>query len=429
MTEIVPILATTITFLIIMIIFSKEKMDYVAYSILGALICGLITTHYYGTTLEELMSFLEFEPLIFILSMEIIISMIEDIGLFQWIAVKALHITKGDYRKFFYVISFMAAMSSVFISDITVSLIFFPLLIKACQILELDSATYLFGAGFTINVGSIYSPFSSSENILISISFHKDFLWFIANFTFLVIPLIFLTLIILDKTTLVHQHPPSELKKTLLLETIDPNILIIDKKEFKINTIYFALILFGFMLTPHMFIIAAFGAILMCLLNKRNFVDVIRKIDWKIIFFFISLFIIIGCMDINGSLLTISNFTKLLLSGNLLVDSIIVLLLSSVLSALLANVPTTIIFINLLTNIYAGSEVPNLIIIALLLGVNLGANLLPQGAAKNLIALNLAKKNKINTYNYSILFKKGLKFALFHIAMSSGYLAIMSLIV
>ncbi|MHA1611569.1 MAG: hypothetical protein ACTSYU_05915, partial [Promethearchaeota archaeon] len=71
MTEIVPIIASLILFLGVMLVFTREKMDYVAYSSIAAILACLINTYYYKTTFLEYLTHIEFEPLVFIFSMQI----------------------------------------------------------------------------------------------------------------------------------------------------------------------------------------------------------------------------------------------------------------------------------------------------------------------------------------------------------------------
>ena len=72
-------------------------------------------------------------------------------------------------------------------------------------------------------------------------------------------------------------------------------------------------------------------------------------------------------------------------------------------------------------------EVPVLVLMAFLLGINIGSNFLPQGAACDLIALNLAAKNKVEGFNYKTLLKNGSRITLFHIFNSIVYLTLFAL--
>lgn len=435
--EIVPIVVLLLLFVGIMIVFSQEQLDYVAYSLLAAFVAVMITLAYYPNIGEdsseiffEFVKFIEFEPIIFLISMQVIVVICEKHKIFQWLALKVLHITKGNHRKFFYWICAISSFSAAIIADITVAIIFIPLVIRACKILKIDATPYLFAISFTINIGSLYTPFSSSENILIAGVFGLDFQWFLARFTLYVIPILFLTLFVLDMVFLRKITPPPEESARILLEIMDPNLVIINRKQFKLNSLYLILVIIGFVVFPNAWAVAAFGAILMSLLNRTPITDLIAKIDWKIIFFFISLFLLIGSMVITGLFDVVGDWTGNILSENVLLAGITVLLLISVLSGFLAQVPTAIVFITLLQNIYGTQPgaVPDLIIMGFLFGINLGSNFLPQGAACDLMALNLAEKNGIKGFNYKSLLKNGSLITLFHIFNSIVFMTIFAFV-
>lgn len=171
------IIVTFVIFVLIMIIFSKENADYVAFALLGAAISSLITFFRFEDV--NIIDSIEWSPLIFILSMQVIVLIAERHKIFQWIAVKTLHLTKGNHRLFFYLICIIGTFTASIIADVTVSIIFIPLTIRACRILKINPSPYLYGITITINIGSIFTPFSSSENILISSSFGLGVQWFL----------------------------------------------------------------------------------------------------------------------------------------------------------------------------------------------------------------------------------------------------------
>lgn len=429
MSEIISIVVSAVIFIAIMVIFTKEKMDYVAWALLGALIACIVYAQVDpAATFEKFLGAIEFDALVFIIAMQIIVAIVERYKIFQWIVLKALHFTKGDHKKFFYLICFIASISSAVVSDITVGIIFVPLVIRACKILKIDSSPYLFGLSFTINIGSIWTPFSSSENILISSSFELDFIYFITHFTPIVIIILLFTTRLLDYVMLRKIQPPPERQKRILMEIMDPDIVIVNRKKFRLNFIYFALVIFSFVFFPDAYLPASIAAVTFCLLNRAEFVEMLKEIDWKVISFFIAIFLIIGTMEFNHTFDYIGQLIGAILSENILVAAITVLLLISVLSGFLAQIPTAIVFITLMQKIY-GANIPNLIIMAIILGINIGSNFLPQGAACDLITLNLAEKNKVEGYNYKTLLKNGSVMTLLHICNSILYMTLFYLFV
>ena len=429
MYEMVSIIISAVLFIIIMVIFTNKRVDYVAFTILSAVIACIITGSIFGIGFTEFLTFIEFEPLIFIICMQIIVVIMEEQKIFRWLVLKTLHWTKADHRKFFFLICFIASMTSGIVSDITVGIIFVPLVIRACRILKINPAPYLFGLSFTINIGSIYTPFSSSENILIANAFSLDLPYFIINFSLIVFPTLIYTLFLIDYTMLRKQQPPPEDYKLILLDIMDPNIVIANKKKFVLNSILFVGLIIGFILIPEVYIVAVVGAVIMCIVNRKDFTEILLKTDLKVIAFFIGIFLLMGTMQINGTFIIIGDFVGNFISDNELIAAITVLMMISVLAGFLAQIPTALVFITLMQNIYGIGQVPNLIIMAMLLGINIGSNFLPQGAACDLITLNLAEKDGVSDFNYKSLLKYGSMMTLVHIGVSITYLTLYSLII
>ena len=429
MYEIASIIISAVLFISIIVIFTNERIDYISFTLLSAVIACVIAGTIFGVGFTEFLTFIEFEPLFFIICMQIIIVIMEEHKIFKWLVLKTIHWTKADHRKFFFLICIIASMTSTIISDITVGIIFVPLVIRACKILKINPAPYLFGLSFTINIGSIYSPFSSSENILIANAFSLDFIYFMTNFSLIVIPTLIYTLFLIAFTMLRKQEPPPDSYKKILLEIMDPNMIIVNKKKFIFNTIFFIGIIIGFIIVPEAYIVAVVGAVLMCLLNRKNFTEILLKTDLKVITFFIGIFLLMGTMEINGTFIYIGALIENFISDDTLIAAITVLLMISVLSGFLAQIPTALVFITLMQNIYGIGQVPNLIIMAIILGINIGSNFLPQGAACDLITLNLAEKNGVSDFNYKSLLKYGSMMTLVHIGVSIIYLIVFSLFI
>ena len=210
---------------------------------------------------------------------------------------------------------------------------------------------------------------------------------------------------------------------------MNPNIIIVNKKKFVFNAMFFIGIIIAFIIIPEAYLVAVIAAVILCILNKKSFTEILLKTDLKVITFFIGIFLLMGTMQINGTFIIIGNLIDNFISDNTLIAAITVLMMISVLSGFLAQIPTALVFITLMQNIYGVGQVPNLIIMAILLGINIGSNFLPQGAACDLITLNLAEKNDVPDFNYKSFLKYGSMMTLVHIGVSIIYLTLYTLII
>ena len=147
------------------------------------------------------------------------------------------------------------------------------------------------------------------------------------------------------------------------------------------------------------------------------------RVDYKLVFFFICLFVLVYCMEVNGTISIMQSLVLGLAIKDLFLMCILILISTSILSALLDNVPVTIIFIPIIQIlIVEAGFIATPLLIAFILGINLGGNFLPQGSTCDLMTLEFAKKNHIHEMNYNKLLKVGGLFAIFHTLIGIGYL-------
>ena len=106
--------------------------------------------------------------------------------------------------------------------------------------------------------------------------------------------------------------------------------------------------------------------------------------------------------------------------------AVIILITTSVLSGLIDNTPVTIMFIPIVRVLFSLPEFYlGPIMVAFVLGINLGGNFLPQGSAADMMTLEISRLNKVKDLSYKRLFKVGGFFALLHVLLGIGYLAML----
>ncbi|TFG01226.1 MAG: hypothetical protein EU542_07325 [Promethearchaeota archaeon] len=417
-----------IIFILMLISYSMKDLDFVAISFGCCFLAATITGLTLGLDFWVFISYIEFEAIIVILSMSIITKIAQDSNILEYIAVKLFKISRGNQRTFFYLICIITTLLAAIITDVVVVLILAPVVIRLCRFLKVRAGTYLLGMTICINIGSIITPFSSGENIIISTAFELDTLYFIQYYWAFSFFLLFITVFLIDKILLSKEPRIEELQKAFVLDLIDANVMIENKKMFYFNSIAIIITIALFAILPLLYLTAAFSSIFLVLVNKKytkkKMTDLLRDIEWEIIFFFISLYVVIGCLLEAGF--------KDLFEGipferfNPFILALIILIAVSLISGFVANTPTALIFIpiiELLIMDHGFAPIP--LLFALIIGVNLGGNIIPQGAACDMMTLKIAQKNDVENLNFKILLKYGAMFAFIHIILSIGYLFIL----
>ena len=430
---------------IVIIALFREKTDFLTYSVLAMLAAATATFLFSPVhpTLEDFVLAIDWPIIFFLISLFTIVVILEEQLIFQEIALRITKKFSTNTRKFFWVICLISTLSAAFIEDISVAVIFIPLIIKTSEKMHINPTPFLLGVTICINLASTLTPFGSSQNILIATKFDLSTTWFILNLGLYFIISTLFTLFLLDHFILrksikqiwlphctINEEPfeAQHIQSHELYIMENP----IDKKVFNKNMI--ALLIFAALLfiIPNILFVGILGALMFILINPRPYgkgksrPDIsyyFSKIDFKLVFFFISLFILVYCMEVNGTISMIEYTVLDLAIENLFLMCILILILTSILSALLDNVPVTIIFIPVIQVLIveAGCAATPLLI-AFILGINLGGNLLPQGSACDMMTLEFAKKNHIHEMNYNKLLKVGGIFAIFHTLIGVGYL-------
>jgi len=427
----VPLLITIfIIFVLIIVSFSLKDLDFVAISLLGCFVAATITGLIKGLGIEAFIAFIEWEAIIIIFSMSIITKIMKDSNILEYVAVKLFKISKGNQRTFFWLICIVSTLLSAVISDVVVVLILAPIVIRLCHFLKIRSGTYLMGITITINIGSIITPFSSGENIIISTAFDLNTFYFMQYYWIFSFSLLFITIFLIDRFILSKEPKIDDQQKRFVLDLIDADVMIKNKKMFYFNSIAMIVTIVLFVILPLLYLTAVVSALLLVLINrkytKKKMGELLKDVEWEILFFFISLYIIVGCLLEAGfqeliGLFPFENFNVFLLC-------LIILIIVSLLSGVVANTPTALIFIPIIATLIEIGFPPVPLLFAFIIGVNLGGNFLPQGAACDMMTLKIAEDSGVENFSYGRLLRTGAAFALIHIAISIGFLFILVLI-
>ncbi|MFW9947344.1 MAG: SLC13 family permease [Candidatus Odinarchaeota archaeon] len=415
-------------FAIILISYASKNLDFVAISLLGCFIAATITGLLGGIDIRGFIGYIEFEAIIVILCMSIITKLAQDSNILEFLAVKLFKFSKGNRRLFFYLICIITTLLAAIISDAVVVLILAPVIIRLCRFLKIRAGTYLLGMTICINIGSIITPFSSGENIIISVAFGLDTLYFVIYYWGFSFFLLFVTIFLMDKFLLRKEPEIEEDQKKFVLELINSDIMISNKKLFYINSIGILITIVLFAVLPFLYLTAALSAFTLILINKKytkkSTSDLLKDVEWEIIFFFISLYVVIGCLTAAGFEELFTGIPFDVLDPFML--SLVILIIVSLVSGFVANTPTALIFIPIIE--YLQGTFPSIpLLYSFIIGINLGGNLIPQGAACDMMTLKIAQKHDVENMNFKRLLKVGATFAIIHIILAIGYLFLLSL--
>ncbi len=442
-----------ICFISLIFVLFDEKKDYLFYSVLIVIIAGLASALGIEEAryLEEYVDAIHWDVIFFLIAMFTIVEILQESKIFHYIAKKLVDKYSNNIRKMFWMICFISTISASFTNDLSMAIIFIPIIIETCKEIGTSPKPFLLGMTICINLAATLTPFGSAQNVMISSYFNFTLIDFIKYIALYFVIATFATLYILDKTILTKQikdkwvqncedkeqdeEAISKFANTPKLEDIplEPKVL---KKNFIALGIFIVLLV----IIPNLYLTAMIGLLIFVSINPKkskdgkerpNLSKYFTGVDYKLIYFFMCLFILVHLMELNGFITWIESQLDKITTGGTFTICLVVLLLSSLLSGLIDNAPVTILFlpvvgsiIGLDSSIPIDPSVSIPIITALILGVNLGGNFLPQGSAADLYTLEMANEYCVPDLNYKVLTKIGGLFALLHIIMGIGYIAL-----
>jgi Na+/H+ antiporter NhaD/arsenite permease-like protein len=394
--------------------------------------------------LDEIILAIDWPVIFFLISVFTIVAILEEQLVFQEIASRITKKFHTNTRKFFWVICLISTFSAAFIEDISVAVIFIPMIIITSEKMKINPTPILLGMTICINLAATLTPFGSAQNILIASRFALSTVWFFVSLSIYFIITTFVTLFLLDyfilKKHLREIWIPhcNEFDESIEIEHIEEHELIIleepiNPKVFYRNLITLLIFFIILIIIPDVLFVGLLGMLLFVFVNPRRSESgrrkpdisyYFKKVDFKLPFFFISLFVLVFCFEKVGIIAIIEDFVVAIAPADLFLLCILILIISSILSAFLDNVPVTVLFIPIIQVLITDGYASIPLLIAFILGINLGGNFLPQGSAADMMTLDLSSKYCVDGMNYKKLLKVGGLFALLHIVLGIAYLAV-----
>ena len=433
-------------FVVVIIALFREKTDFLTYSV-AAMLAAATATYLFSPetlTIHDFITAIDWPVIFFLVSLFTIVVILEEQLIFQEISLRITKKYHTNTRQFFWVICLISTLSAAFIEDVSVAIIFIPMIIGTSEKMRINPTPILLGMTICINLAATLTPFGSAQNILIADKFNLSTNWFFANLSVYFIVGTFITLFLLDYFVL-RKHINEiwvphceEYEEPLEIEHIEEHELVIVEESISPKVFYrnlVALLIFFvlLMIIPNILFVGLLGMILFVFINPRKSETDKRKpdisyyftkVDFKLPFFFITLFVLIFCFEKVGLIEIIENFVVDITPNNLFLLSILILVITSILSGFLDNVPVTVLFIPVIGALELSGFSRTPLLIAFILGINLGGNFLPQGSAADMMTLDLSTKYCVEGMNYRKLLKIGGLFALLHIVIGIGYLAL-----
>ncbi|MDR3600595.1 MAG: ArsB/NhaD family transporter [Desulfosporosinus sp.] len=422
-----PVIITLVIFFLAYGLIISEKINRTVVALLGAsliLFANVITQ-------EQAIQYIDFNTLGLLIGMMIIVGITRRTGVFEYMAIKAAKLAKGDPLLILVTLSAVTALTSALLDNVTTVLLIVPITFSICNELEIDPVPFLISQILASNIGGTATLIGDPPNIMIGSAAGLSFMDFLNNL-FVPILLTFIATMLVFRVVYRKQLIASAIAKSRIMNL--PEIEAIkDYALLKKSLFVLALTVLGFithnMLHLEPATIALGGATLLMFITKEEPEDILLAVEWPTLFFFAGLFIIVGALNHVGVIEWVARESIEATGGALISTTMLILWLSAIASAFIDNIPFVATMIPLIQKMGQIGGIENLRPFwwALSLGACLGGNGTLIGASANVIVAGLAEKNGI-VITFRGFMKIAFPLMLLSIIISSFYILLAYLI-
>lgn len=351
---------------------------------------------YASASASETSSGINWETIIFLTGMMIMVEGMANVGFFRWLCMRIAKLVNYKVIPLFITFMILSFVLAMFIDSITVILFLAAVTIELAQLLKFNPIPMILSEIFCANLGGSATMCGDPPNIIIGTSLGYSFADFIQNTGLMAVISLIAVLVYfylmfrkeLGITTGTAKDPSSY---------PDPSEAITDKRGFIISSVIFLCAVV--ILVTHaqtgltVAFIGVFIAAVTLITSGKNAFSLLKRIDYKTILFFIGLFVVVGGLEQTGCLKVIADFIGKISGGNAMLMVAIIIWISAIASAFIDNIPFAATMIPVINSL-AASQGVDLSVLAwtLAMGTDIGGSATPIGASANVVGVAIAAK-------------------------------------
>ena len=346
---------------------------------------------------SEASSGINWQTIIFIAGMMIMVEGMAKVGFFRWLCMEIAKMVKYQVIPIFMTFMLLSFVLAMFIDSITVILFLAAVTIELSQLLEFDPVPMILSEIFCANLGGSATMCGDPPNIIIGTSLGYSFTDFITNTGLMaVVSLVFV--VIYFYFAFRKELKKSGANKKDHASYPDPKEAITDKRGFIASCIIFlcAVVL----LVSHAqtgLTVSTIGvaiAIVTLIVAGKDALELLKKVDYKTLLFFVGLFVVVSGLEETGVLEILAGFIGSVSGGNIAVMIAIIIIVSAVASAFIDNIPFAATMIPVITDLASDVAGVNLSVLAwaLAIGTDIGGSATPIGASATVVGIATAAR-------------------------------------
>ncbi len=352
---------------------------------------------YHTGNAAESSSGINWATIIFIAGMMIMVEGMARAGFFRWLCMQIANLVHYRTIPIFLTFMIMSAILAMFIDSITVILFLAAVTVELAQTLKFNPVPMILSEIFCANLGGSATMCGDPPNIIIGTSLGYSFSDFITN-TGVIAGISLIVTIIYFYLCFRKELSAGPGTSIPISGYPDPKEAITDKTGFIISCVIFLCAVVLLITHAQTGLTVAFIGMAIALVtlitSARHIPEILGKVDYKTLLFFIGLFVVVGGLEKTGILTVIANFIGSISGGNIKLMIAIIIWVSAIASAFVDNIPFAATMIPIIQSLSVTQNASlSVLAWALSMGTDIGGSATPIGASANVVGTSVAAKH------------------------------------
>lgn len=354
---------------------------------------GVVILILFGVlTPQDMVTYVNWEALGLIFGMFVLVRTLNESGFFDFLSVIALKIAKGIPILMLFYFAILSGFLAMFMDSITVLLFMSALSLEVSKKLKVSPLPFVLSQITAANIGGSATLMGDPPNVILGTGLNislAQFIKHLAPISVFILLLNTLYFVLYYKKTFLSAKPMEE----SYLNNLNPQEKVKDFSLMVSTLISFLITIVLIFIHRNIGLpiglVGLIGASLALILSGRKMEHVWESIDWEVLIFFSTLFVIIGGLVKMNIFNDLSNFLVKITSGNIGFSKSVFLWFSAILSGFVDNVPFAAAMVPLLKNFTSITTNITLVSLGLLVsfGTDVGGNFTPIGASANVVGI------------------------------------------
>jgi Na+/H+ antiporter NhaD/arsenite permease-like protein len=392
----IPGIISGLIFIISLTVIFSEKLNRTITAVAGAVVMvasGLVLNFY---SEDQALAAIDFNTLGLLLGMMILVALLEPTGFFQYLAVWAGRLSRGQPVRLLVLLGTVTTILSMFLDNVTTVVLIAPVTILISEILGVSAVPLLVTEALLSNTGGVATLVGDPPNLLIASAAGFSFNDFLTHSLPLVAVVWLVALVLLLYLFRTELSARSANADAVLM--LNPDEALEDRVTARrILIVLGAAILLFFvhgLLHIHPSLVALGAAATALVWVRPDVKKTLEKVEWSVLIFFGALFVMVGGLEASGVMRSLAALVGQVQGVPPVLFGVILIWVVAALSAVVDNVPITIALIPVIEGLGAAGMQTAPLWWALAFGAGFGGNGTIIGSTANIVVASLSERTR-----------------------------------